>query len=172
MSRGSFAERIWWETEVPVFLEKFILPILTTSIAVLTWTNPLKFDWQSRIGLCIGLFALAFVASHQLHLRNEAIRLGSQPTALTNGRPSVPDQSIPSAVTNTTSGAQIQGNRMNETYCLFRFASGEALVSFRSKRSSVSSRDLWRRNFANEFHADTGGPFHDRVSSGPVHGNG
>jgi hypothetical protein len=82
MSRATFAERIWWETDVPVFFEKFILPFLATSIVVLIWTNPMKFDWPSRIGLCIGLFAFAYVAAHQIHLRNEVIRTGQPPIGI------------------------------------------------------------------------------------------
>lgn len=85
MNRATLAERIWWETDVPVFLEKLVLPFLATSIAVLIWTNPMKFDWPSRIALCIGLSAFAYVAAHQIHLRNEAIRLASQSVTQKDG---------------------------------------------------------------------------------------
>lgn len=37
----------------------------------------MRFDWPSRIASFIGLLAFAFVVSHQIHLRNEAIRVGS-----------------------------------------------------------------------------------------------
>lgn len=103
MSRETFAERIWWETDVPVFFEKFILPLLATSIVVLIWTNPMKFDWPSRIGLCIGLFALAYVAAHQTHLRNEALRIGTPPATQLSGGVSTPLQTVPPTV-NTTTG--------------------------------------------------------------------
>ena len=79
MNRETLAQRIWWQTDVPVFLEKVILPLLATVITAFVLLNPMKFDWQSRIALTVGLLAFAFLISHQIHLRNEAIRLGSAP---------------------------------------------------------------------------------------------
>jgi hypothetical protein len=80
MTGASFGERIWWESSVPVFLEKYVLPVLATVTTALVFMNPMKFDWSSRIALFIGVLAIAYLLSHQLHLRNEAIRTGTAPT--------------------------------------------------------------------------------------------
>jgi hypothetical protein len=64
---------------VPVFGEKFILPVLATVLTGIVFLNPMKWDWQSRIALFVGVTALAFLLSHQIHLRNEGIRTGAAP---------------------------------------------------------------------------------------------
>lgn len=81
MDRRTFAQTIWWETDVPVFLEKVILPVLATAIGVFVLLNPMKFDWESRIASAVGLLAFGFLISHQLHLRSEAIK----PSNLSSG---------------------------------------------------------------------------------------
>ena len=119
MSRETLAERIWWETDVPVFLEKFILPVLATAVTAVVILNPMKFDIQSRFALAIGVIAFAYLASHQIHLRNEAIRLGPLPQGQTSGGVSVPNQAVPPSVTNTTSGPKspiTTGNGNNLDY--------------------------------------------------------
>jgi len=75
------AERIWYQSHVPVFLEKILLPVLATVGSAILVVNPMKFDWQSRVSLFVGLLAIGYFVSHQLHLRNEAIRTGTVPAA-------------------------------------------------------------------------------------------
>ena len=77
MNREHFAQIIWWETEVPVFLEKVVLPVLAAALMALMFVNPMKFDWLQRVSLFIAIVAFAYFLSHSLHLRNEAIRSGS-----------------------------------------------------------------------------------------------
>lgn len=73
---------------MPVFLEKVILPVLVTAGAAILIVNPMKFDWESRISLFVGLLAIGYFVSHQLHLRNEAIRTGTAPSvSVTNAVP-------------------------------------------------------------------------------------
>ena len=79
MTGASFGERIWYESSVPVFLEKYVLPVLATVTTGVVFLNPMKFDWPSRTALFIGVLAFAYLLSHQLHLRNEAIRTGTAP---------------------------------------------------------------------------------------------
>jgi hypothetical protein len=79
MNPQLFAERIWYQCHVPVFLEKFLLPVLVTVGSAILVVNPMKFDWQSRISLFVGLLAIGYFVSHQLHLRNEALRAGTPP---------------------------------------------------------------------------------------------
>jgi hypothetical protein len=59
---------------MPIFLEKFVLPILATAVTSILIINPMKFDWKSRISLFVAIVAFGYFVSHQLHLRNEAIR--------------------------------------------------------------------------------------------------
>ena len=66
---------------MPVFLEKVVLPVGVALITGLVLINPMKFDWSSRISLFIGVLALGYFVAHQLHLRNEGIRLGSDQSA-------------------------------------------------------------------------------------------
>jgi hypothetical protein len=64
---------------VPVFLEKVLLPVLVTVGSAILVVNPMKFDWQSRISLFVGILAIGYFVSHQLHVRNEGIRAGTTP---------------------------------------------------------------------------------------------
>jgi hypothetical protein len=75
------AERVWYQSHVPIFLEKVVLPVLVTVGAAVLTVNPMKYDWQSRISLFVALLAFGYFVSHQLHLRNEVIRTGTVPAA-------------------------------------------------------------------------------------------
>lgn len=82
MNCGPIIDRICWESDMPVFLEKFILPVLAVAIAYVIWVNPMRWGWRSRTALCIAVTSLAYLISHQLYLRQEAI--GSRMKALPN----------------------------------------------------------------------------------------
>ena len=77
MNRQTIAQKIWWDTDVPFFLEKFIVPVLAVISGALIIYNPWKFDLRQRASLLIAIIAVAYFLSHSLHLRNEAIRTGS-----------------------------------------------------------------------------------------------
>jgi hypothetical protein len=77
MSREGLAQRIWWETDVPIFLEKVVLPVLATVVTISLLVNPMSFDWPQRLSLFLAVIFLAYFVSHTLHIRNEAIRTGS-----------------------------------------------------------------------------------------------
>ena len=94
MSRASLAERIWYETSVPVFLERFVLPALVTVLIGVILLNPFKFDWQQQIALAIVVVGLAYFVGHTVHLRNEA----SKPTAV----PSITEQPVAPPTTSPT----------------------------------------------------------------------
>jgi hypothetical protein len=72
---------------VPVFGEKFILPVLATMVTAVVLLNPMKWDWQSRAALFIGVTAIAFLLSHQIHMRNEAIRTGTATSGTNQTQP-------------------------------------------------------------------------------------
>jgi len=120
MNRENIAQIIWWETDVPVFLEKFILPILAAAFMALMFVNPMKFDWRSRISLFIALTALAYFLSHMLHLRNEAIRMGSEKHSSQGPSP---------AKTQPTSVAPSIQQKARESNCSNVVAGGDANVN-------------------------------------------
>jgi hypothetical protein len=55
---------------VPIFLEKFILPLLVVLVAALAITNPMKFDVVQRITGALAIIFIAYFASHTLQVRN------------------------------------------------------------------------------------------------------
>jgi len=85
-----FGERIWYQSQVHVFLEKVAIPIIVGGGTTILLVNPMKFDWPSRISVFIALLALGYFISHQVHLRNEAIRTGAGPPTLSTEMPSAP----------------------------------------------------------------------------------
>ena len=76
------------------FFERFVLPVLATVVTGIVFLNPKKFDVSSRIALLVGVVAFAYLLSHQLHLRNEAIRT----SASTDKVHSPPVTALPSVV--------------------------------------------------------------------------
>lgn len=70
-----------------VFVDKFIFPILAAIATAVILTNPMKWDWQSRVAALIGVAAVAYLLAHQLNLRNDETRVGpgSTPTQTTQG---------------------------------------------------------------------------------------
>jgi hypothetical protein len=89
---------------VPVFSEKFLLPVLAALVGGVVILNPMKWDWQSRVALFVAIAAFAFLLSHQLHLRNEAIRTGSAPTTATPPMPTIEQSATESTCSNIVAG--------------------------------------------------------------------
>lgn len=56
--------RLWHNTAVPLFLERFVLPMLVVGCAALLMTNPMKFDVTQRLTLGAALFFLAYFTAH------------------------------------------------------------------------------------------------------------
>ncbi len=52
---------------MPVYVEKFLLPILAGSIVTLLVLNPFKLDWQQRLSLFVAVNALGFFLAHTLY---------------------------------------------------------------------------------------------------------
>ena len=77
MNHQSLRERIWYESSVPIFIEKVLLPLGAVTLAYVIWTNPMQFDGQQRVSLGVAVLLFLYFLAHTLHLRNEAIRTGS-----------------------------------------------------------------------------------------------
>jgi hypothetical protein len=67
MDRVSLAERIWYETSVPVFLERFLLPLAAALTLWLVFANSMNFDWTQRISGGLALVFFAYFLSHTIH---------------------------------------------------------------------------------------------------------
>lgn len=63
---------IWHKTSVPVFLEKFILPLFAAAVILLAVTNPMGFDWRQRVSGSLALILAAYFVAHTVHLSNQA----------------------------------------------------------------------------------------------------
>jgi hypothetical protein len=70
MDRASLAGRIWYESSVPVFLERFVLPVLATALIGVIVLNPFRFDWQQQLSLAIAVVAFAYFVGHSVHKLN------------------------------------------------------------------------------------------------------
>lgn len=52
---------------MPLWVERYILPILTAVVVGLVILNPLKLDWPQRISLLIAVSATAYFLAHTIH---------------------------------------------------------------------------------------------------------
>ena len=56
---------------MPVFLERFLLPVTAAVTVMVVFTNPMGFDWQQRMSGGLVLLFAAYFIGHTLHKRNE-----------------------------------------------------------------------------------------------------
>src|SRR6266480_134956 len=61
---------IWHAFRVPIFIERFVLPICAAACLLLVVTNPMDFDWKQRISGSLAIIFTAYFASHTLYRRN------------------------------------------------------------------------------------------------------
>lgn len=67
MDRASLAHRIWFETKVPVYVERFILPILAVIVIVLVMQNSFNLTWDQRVALFLVVAASAYLIATAIH---------------------------------------------------------------------------------------------------------
>lgn len=70
MRRASLVGKISYETSVPIFLERFILPALATVLIGVIVLNPFQFDRQQQFALAVAVVALAYFVGHTVHKLN------------------------------------------------------------------------------------------------------
>jgi hypothetical protein len=58
------------ETPVPVFLEKYLLPVTATLTVWLTFANPMGLDWNQRVSGGLALLFAAYFIGHTVHRMN------------------------------------------------------------------------------------------------------
>jgi hypothetical protein len=57
---------------VPIFFERFLLPVAAAIVVLVAITNPMGFDWQQRISGALAVVFIAYFVAHSLHLHNQA----------------------------------------------------------------------------------------------------
>jgi hypothetical protein len=55
---------------VPVFLEKYLLPLATALTVLIVFTNPMNFDWAQRTTAGLAVFFAACFVAHTVHKLN------------------------------------------------------------------------------------------------------
>ena len=63
---------------MPIFLERFVLPVLATSVIGVIVLNPFKLDWQLRASLAIGVVAIAYFVGYTVHKKNRTQKTASK----------------------------------------------------------------------------------------------
>jgi hypothetical protein len=58
---------VWYKKQVPLWLERFIIPICAAIVVGAVILNPLKFDWQQRLSLFFAIAAFAYFLAHTIH---------------------------------------------------------------------------------------------------------
>jgi hypothetical protein len=101
MDRTYLIERIWYESYVPVFLEKFVLPVLAASVIAVIAINPFKWDWWQRTSLFLGVLFLAYFVAYTVY---KSVPKETQPPAAGE---------TPKTGNATTSGPQSPANTGN-----------------------------------------------------------
>src|SRR5712692_5211100 len=102
MNRASLAQRTWYETSVPVFLERFLLPVLAAVLIGVILLNPFKFDRQQQGSLAVAVIALAYFVSRTVHrTKDEPQRdQSSRSTAVEDALPAGTERvSVPENIT-------------------------------------------------------------------------
>ena len=68
MERASVVERIWYESAVPIFLERFILPVLAAGLIAVIVLNPFKLDGHRRVALLVVVIGLAYFVARTIQI--------------------------------------------------------------------------------------------------------
>ena len=60
-------DRLWHKSQVPIFVERFVLPVFVALVIILAVTNPMGFDFQQRVSGALGLICFAYFLGHTIH---------------------------------------------------------------------------------------------------------
>lgn len=69
---------------MPIFLERFVLPVLAAGVIAVIVLNPFKFDVHQRVGLLLLVIGLAYFVGRTIQLQNRA-ETPAQSHAATDG---------------------------------------------------------------------------------------
>jgi hypothetical protein len=88
---------------MPIFLERYLLPVLATMTIGVILLNPFKFDRTQQITLAICIVALAYFVGHTLERNKSAAPQAAVPVAQTAPRSG-------DAITNGDNSPAVSGN--------------------------------------------------------------
>lgn len=57
---------------MPVFIERFLLPLLVSIVVLFTISNVFKLDWHQRVSFALAVLFLAYFISHTVHKKAKA----------------------------------------------------------------------------------------------------
>ena len=63
----AIAESVWHKSAVPIFIERFVLPLFAAAVILLALSNPMGFDTTQRITGALALIFAAYFVAHTLH---------------------------------------------------------------------------------------------------------
>src|ERR1039458_64058 len=58
---------VWYNSPVPIFVERFVLTVCAALVVALLATNPFRFDWWQRASLALAISSFAFFIAATLH---------------------------------------------------------------------------------------------------------
>lgn len=67
-----FISKLWHNSDVPVFLERFMLPLFVAIIVIVAVTNPMGFDRTQRVTGAIAIVFMAYFVGYTVHRYNES----------------------------------------------------------------------------------------------------
>jgi hypothetical protein len=66
-NKGAFRVYLWYNSPVPIFVERFALTVCAALVVALLATDPFKFDWWQRASLALAITAFALFIAATLH---------------------------------------------------------------------------------------------------------
>lgn len=65
-----FGVALWHKSAVPIFLERFVLPLFAAAVIILALTNPMGFDNTQRVTGSLALLFAAYFVAHSIYNQN------------------------------------------------------------------------------------------------------
>jgi hypothetical protein len=104
---------------VPIFLEKFILPVLVGAVILIALSNPMRFDPTQRVTGAGAIILAAFFVSHSIHKKADQLKLVEPNKTDAQQESSAPKLSPPPAQQNSrgsnSPNTNITGNNNSVT---------------------------------------------------------
>lgn len=70
---------LWHKTCVPIFIERFLLPVLATLVVAVIIVNPMGMDNIQKVTLGLGVICIALFLAQTLHKYNESKETTNEP---------------------------------------------------------------------------------------------
>lgn len=168
---------LWYKTAVPIFIERYLLPLLATATFVLIILNPMKFDRTQQVTLAVAVITFAYFLAHTLHKYNQEARKSEQKSA--SAQPSEsPPAPVPSSQVHvlptpkawpSLTGELAEANAEFRTiYNRLLSTTRETLNEYQKKGTAnlyIAIPDLPVNLFSAEAHSYNGGATFSRYAS-------